>query len=189
MQSRTELKSRACRRHTVTSKYKLGTKDTLEQVETYRIDKITILVHEGNKSVPDLDLEIKGAPVIQTLRKGAARSPKEFFSALQASVWFKNKRGGRGGGEGGGLPGPLPWIRHWITLQWRMTCVWVFSLFFRHGNETRLTQIDDKPFNSHPPHETDHTTGVYALVFSKRCGLFYVLSESYRHKCWALETR
>ena len=83
----------------------------------------------------------------------------------------------RGGGGGGGLPGPLPWIRHWISLQWCMTCVWVFSLFFRHGNETRLTQIDDKPFTSHPPHETDHTTGVYTLVFSKRCGLFCVLSD------------
>ena len=111
--------------------------------------------------------------VIQTLRKKAARSPKEFFSALWASLWSKNK----GGGGGGGLPGPLPWIRHWISLQWCMTCVWVFSLFFRHGNETRLTQIDDKPFTSHPPHETDHTTGVYTLVFSKRCGLFCVLSD------------
>ena len=136
------------------------------------------------KSVPDLDLEIRGAPVIQTLRKGAAQSPKEFFSARRASVWSKNK-----GGKGGGFPGPLPWIRHWISLQWCMTCVCVFSLFFRHGNETRLNQIDDKPFTSHPPHETDHTTGVYALVFSKRCGLFYVLSESYLHKCWALEKR
>ena len=105
VQSRTELKSRACRRHTVNSKYRLDTKDTKEQVETYRIGKITILAHEGNKSVPDLDLEIKGAPVIQTLGKGAARSPKEFFSALRASVWSKNKEGGEGGA---GSLGPYP---------------------------------------------------------------------------------
>ena len=44
--------------------------------------------------MPDLDLELRGAPVIQTLRKGAARSPKELFSALRASVWSKNKGGG-----------------------------------------------------------------------------------------------
>ena len=185
MQSRTELKSRACRRHTVNSKYRLDTKDTKEQVETCRIGKITILAHEGNKSVPDLDLEIKGAPVIQTLGKGAARSPKEFFRPFGPQFGLKI----RGGGRGGGLPGPLPWIRHWISLQWRMTSVWIFSLFFRHGNGTRLNPIDDKPFTSHPPHETVHPTGVYTLVFSKRCGLFYVLSESYRHKYWALETR
>ena len=49
--------------------------------------------------MPDLDLELRGAPVIQTLRKGAARSPKEFFSALRASAWSKNKGGGEAGGE------------------------------------------------------------------------------------------
>ena len=97
VQSRTELKSRACRRHTVNSKYKLDTKDTKEQVETYRIGKITILAHEGNKSVPDLDLEIKGAPVIQTLRKGAARSPKEFFRPFGPQFGLKIRGGGKGG--------------------------------------------------------------------------------------------
>ena len=104
VQSRTELKSRACRRHTVNSKYKLDTKDTKEQVETYRIGKITILSHEGNKSVPDLDLEIKGAPVIQTLRKGAARSPKEFFRPFGPQFGLKI----RGGGGGAGSLGPSP---------------------------------------------------------------------------------
>ena len=49
--------------------------------------------------MPDLDLELRGAPVIQTLRKGAARSPKEFFSALRPSAWSKNKGGRRGGGR------------------------------------------------------------------------------------------
>ena len=34
------------------------------------------------------------------------RDKTNFFSALRASVWSKNK-----GGEGGS-PGPLPWIRH-----------------------------------------------------------------------------
>ena len=97
MQSRTELKSRACRRHTVNSKYRLDTKDTKEQVETCRIGKITILAHEGNKSVPDLDLEIKGAPVIQTLGKGAARSPKEFFRPFGPQFGLKIRGGGGGG--------------------------------------------------------------------------------------------
>ena len=121
--------------------------------------------------------------VIQTLRKKAARSPKEFFSALWASLWSKNK-----GGRGGGLPGPLPWIRHWISLQWCMTCVWVFSLFFRHGNEARLTQIDDKPFTSHP---TKLTTLLGSILSSSRkdvgCSASYQMS--FLHKCWALETR
>ena len=37
------------------------------------------------------------------------RSPKNFFSALRASVWSKRKWRG-----GGGSPGSLPWIRHWM---------------------------------------------------------------------------
>ena len=40
---------------------------------------------------------------------GWGRSPKNsknFFSALRASVWSKNK----------GEPGPLPWIRHFLAL-------------------------------------------------------------------------
>jgi len=36
---------------------------------------------------------------------GRGWSPKNFFSALQASVWSKNK-------GGSGPHGPLPWIRH-----------------------------------------------------------------------------
>ena len=42
---------------------------------------------------------------------GPGLKKKKFFSALRASVWFKNKGGG-GGGRAGGPPGPLPWIRH-----------------------------------------------------------------------------
>lgn len=48
----------------------------------------------------DADLKIKrGGGVIQTQRYGGAQSQNIFFSALRASVWAKNKRGG-------GVPGP-----------------------------------------------------------------------------------
>ena len=56
--------------------------------------------------MPDLDLEVKGAPVIQTLRKeggGGDGLQNNFFGpGLRAPVWSKNK------GGGGGLPGPSP---------------------------------------------------------------------------------
>ena len=52
-------------------------------------------------TVADPDLQIRGGPGLQ----------KNFFFALRASVWSKNK----GGGGGGGSPGPLPWIRHWAN--------------------------------------------------------------------------
>ena len=57
----------------------------------------------------DLDLEITGRPVIQTLRYGEGEGgegglvSKKFFSALRASV----SPGNRGGG-GAGPPGPSP---------------------------------------------------------------------------------
>ena len=47
-------------------------------------------------TVPDPDLEVRG---------GGGSLRKKIFSALQASVWSKNK-------EGGGPPRSLPWIRH-----------------------------------------------------------------------------
>ena len=54
---------------------------------------------------PDLQIrEVGGGHPDPEIR--GARSLKKFFSALQASVWSKNKRGGGGWGS-------LPWIRHW----------------------------------------------------------------------------
>ena len=126
--------------------------------------------------MPDLDLEIRGPRSSRPLEKGRPSLQKNFFRPVGPQFGLKIR------GEGGGR---VPWAP---PLDPPLDFV-VFSLFFRHGNETRLNQIDDKPFTSHPPHETDHTTGVYALVFSKRCGLFYVLSDSYPHKWRALETR
>ena len=57
--------------------------------------------------MPDPELEIRGDPVIQTLRKGGGgvQSPQKIFPALRASVWSKTKRGCP--------PRPLPWVRHW----------------------------------------------------------------------------
>ena len=57
--------------------------------------------------MPDLDLEVKGAPVIQTLRKeggGGGTVSKIIFSALAFGPQFGLKIRG----EGGGLPGPSP---------------------------------------------------------------------------------
>ena len=55
--------------------------------------------------MPDLDLEVKGAPVIQTLRKeGGGTVSKIIFSALA----FGSQFGLKIRGEGGGLPGPSP---------------------------------------------------------------------------------
>ena len=47
-------------------------------------------------AVADPDLQIRGE---------GEQSQKNFFLALWASVWSKNK-------GGGGVPGSLPWIRH-----------------------------------------------------------------------------
>ena len=57
--------------------------------------------------MPYLDLEIMGAPVIQTLRKeggGGGAVTKQIFSALAFGPQFGLKIRG----EGGGLPGPSP---------------------------------------------------------------------------------
>ena len=58
-------------------------------------------------------LRYVGAPVIQTLIKegGEGGLPKKFVLAFWASVWSKNKRGGR-------APSPLPWIRHCKKTFW-----------------------------------------------------------------------
>jgi len=57
----------------------------------------------------DLDVQIGRGEggVFQTLRKGGGQSQEKFFSALQASVWFKNKAGQGGGGGGGAGPSPV----------------------------------------------------------------------------------
>ena len=115
------------RRHTVNSKYRLDTKDTKEQVETYRIGKITILAHEGNKSVPDLDLEIKGAPVIQTLRKGAARFPKEFFRLFGPQFGLKIRGGGGWGRARAPRAPPLDPPLDFVAVMYDL-CVSFFSL-------------------------------------------------------------
>ena len=49
--------------------------------------------------MPDPDLEIRGRPSHQDPNMGGP--PPQFFSALQASVWSKNKRGS-------GAPSPFP---------------------------------------------------------------------------------
>ena len=77
--------------------------------------------------MPDLDLELRGAPVIQTLRKGAARSPKEFFSALRASAWSKNKGGGEAGGERAPRAPPLDPPLDYVAVTYDL-CVSFFSL-------------------------------------------------------------
>ena len=61
---------------------------------------------DENITVADPDLQIKGGTRFSMpWNKGGSRSPN-FFSALEASVWSKNK--------GARAPGPLPYIRHWI---------------------------------------------------------------------------
>ena len=61
--------------------------------------------------VADPDRQIRGWPGLPDpeMREGwGTWSQKKFFSALQASVWSKNKGG----------PRPLPWIRHCMGLEW-----------------------------------------------------------------------
>ena len=55
----------------------------------------SLLPKVDTKTVPDPDLEIRrgGWAVIQPLHKGGAVPPPIFFSAVKASVWFKNKGG------------------------------------------------------------------------------------------------
>ena len=67
----------------------------------------------------DLDLEIREAQSFRPPGGVGGGLQKNFFSALQAPFWSKNK--GEGGG-GSGPPGPLPWIRYWrgcTTKEWR----------------------------------------------------------------------
>ena len=52
-------------------------------------------------AVADPDRQVRGGPVIHTLRGAVS-------SALWASFWPKHN-------GGAGLPGPLPWIRHCLT--------------------------------------------------------------------------
>ena len=60
-------------------------------------------------TVADPDFQRRGAGggggshLDPQIREGGGRSPKKIFSALQASVWSKNK-----GGGGAGPPGPSP---------------------------------------------------------------------------------
>ena len=55
----------------------------------------SLLPKVDTKTVLDPDLEIRrgGWAVIQPLHKGGAVPPPIFFSAVKASVWFKNKGG------------------------------------------------------------------------------------------------
>jgi len=41
----------------------------------------------GTEADPDFQIRRGGGPVIQTMRKGGAQSPKKFFPALRASFW------------------------------------------------------------------------------------------------------
>ena len=69
-------------------------------------------------AMADPDLQIKG------LGGGGAVS-KNVFSALRASFWSNNKRGGGGSGP----PGPLPCIRHCrekayaCIVKWEGVCI------------------------------------------------------------------
>ena len=66
--------------------------------------------------VADPDRQIRGWPGLPDpeMREGwGTWSQKKFFSALQASVWSKNKGG----------PRPLPWIRHCMGLEWDLARV------------------------------------------------------------------
>ena len=59
-------------------------------------------------AVLDLDLEVRGDPSSRSLDGGRwGGTSKKFFSALQASVWFKNRGGGRGAPQAPSLDLPL----------------------------------------------------------------------------------
>ena len=64
--------------------------------------------------MPYLDLEIMGAPVIQTLRKeggGGGGHQNHFFGpGLRAPVWSKNKGGGGAGSRAPPLDPPLDFV-------------------------------------------------------------------------------
>ena len=78
------------------------------------------------KAVVDPDLQIRGGgAVIETLRKGGARTQKNFFSALQASVWSKNKWGG---GGGAGPSGPSPGSATEKVLSYLCFSYWILLL-------------------------------------------------------------
>ena len=62
--------------------------------------------------VADADLQIKGGPGHPDPEIRGAWFEKKFFSALWASVWFKNKGGGVGG-----PPGPSPGSATVFTLS------------------------------------------------------------------------
>lgn len=76
--------------------------------------------------VPVPDLQIRG-------RGGL---PKK-SSALQASVWSKNK--------GGAGPGPLAWIRHWLltVLLVEYLNVYLFYYLARQETEDKLAEINN----------------------------------------------
>ena len=84
----------------------------------YHLTVIHVRLSESKKSLGGplaLDFSGRDQCRIHTLRWGGgggggwrrAQSLKNFFSALRASVWSKNKEGGRP------PPRPLAWIRHW----------------------------------------------------------------------------
>ena len=122
--------------------------------------------------------------VIQTLRKKAARSPKEFFSALWASLWSKNK-----GGGGAGSLGPTPGS----ATGFRCSDVWLVCEFFLSSFVTVMRQ-DWLKLTTNPSlatHPTKLTTLLGSILSSSRkdvgCSASYQMS--FLHKCWALETR
>ena len=64
---------------------------------------------------PDLEIWVGSSRSLDKGRRGVAgRSPPNFFSAVQASVWSENKGGGGGGN------GPSPGSA--IVLEW-LTCI------------------------------------------------------------------
>ena len=107
-------------------------------------------------AVPDTDLEIRDwGQSSKPLEKGGwGRSPKnskKFFSALRASVWYKNK----------GEPGPLPWIRHFLALFF-----FSLSLIFTLGGREHISF-------SHRRYK------IFMLFFQQKTTLLFFLSLAY----------